>query len=311
MAAKRNRWLVGTVLTVALAAFLSLSLLPILGGSNTRKASSTGTPDQPNDPATLQAELEAQARGYELVLEREPENQTALEGLVDTRIQMGDIEGVVDPLQKLVELNPDVTDYAVLLAQTKQQIGDLEGTAQIYRDVLDQRPGDMNALQGLVALLVQQDRPQAAIGLLQETLTTANQLTSEASPDAIDTISVKLLLAQVYVEDNQIEPALSLYDETITDAPEDFRPVLAKALVLQEEGQAEEAKTLFAQATSMAPAQFKDQIEQMASQSNTSDIGSPSTGEAVNEPEAMVDSPPDGTTAAPGTETNQSQSNEE
>ena len=273
MAAKRNRWLVGTVLTLALAAFLSLSLLPILGGSNTRRASSNGSPDQPVDPASVQAELEAQARGYELVLEREPENQTALEGLVDTRIQMGDIEGVVDPLQKLVDLNPDITDYAVLLAQTKQQIGDLEGTAQIYRDVLDQRPGDMNALQGLVALLVQQERPQAAVGLLQETLSTAEQLSNEGSATNIDTVSVKLLLAQVYVEDNQTEQALKLYEEAIAAAPDDFRPVLAKALVLQENGQVEEAKTLFSQATAMAPAQFKDQIEQMASQANMNTEG--------------------------------------
>ncbi len=301
MAAKRNRWLVGTVLTVALAAFLSLSLLPLLGGSNTRRAGSTANPDQPTDPATLQAELEAQARGYELVLEREPENQTALEGLVDTRIQMADIEGVVAPLQKLVSLNPDVTDYAVLLAQTKQQIGDLEGTAQIYRDVLDQRPGDMNALQGLVALLVQQDRPQAAIGLLQDTLGTAAQLPGEAAPGTIDTISVKLLLAQVYVEDNQTAQALGLYDETIAAAPEDFRPVLAKALVLQEDGQTEEAKTLFTQATSMAPAQFKDQIEQMASQANT-----PQPSESVSsdappgeEPTPADQSSSDKTTAAP------------
>lgn len=266
MAIKRNRWLVGTVLTLALAAFLSLSLLPILGG-NSRRADGNANPDQPTDPAAMQAELEAQARGYELVLEREPENQTALEGLVDTRIQMGDIEGVVDPLRKLVDLNPEVTDYAVLLAQTKQQIGDLEGAAQTYRDVLDQRPGDMNALQGLVALLVQQNRPQAAIGLLQETLTAAEQLGAEGTASGIDTISVKLLLAQVYVEADQTEQALSIYDETIAAAPEDFRPVLAKALVLQEAGQNDEAKTLFAQATAMAPAQFKDQIEQMANPS--------------------------------------------
>lgn len=269
MAVKRNRWLVGTILILALAAFLSLSLLPILGGSNSRRASSNADSDQPVDPASMQAELEAQARGYELVLEREPENQTALEGLVDTRIQMGDIEGVVAPLQKLVDLNPEVTDYAVLLAQTNQQIGDLEGAAQIYRDVLDQRPGDMNALQGLVALLVQQDRPQAAIGLLQDTLATADQLGNEGSPGAIDSISVKLLLAQVYVEANQDDQALSLYDETIAAAPEDFRPVLAKALVLQQNGQSEEAKTLFSQATAMAPAQFKDQIEQMADQAGS------------------------------------------
>lgn len=280
MAAKRNRWLVGTVLTLALAAFLSLSLLPILGGNGTRRASTNANPDQPADPASIQAELEAQARGYELVLEREPENQTALEGLVDTRIQMGDIEGVVAPLQTLVELNPEIPDYAVLLAQTKQQIGDLDGAAQVYREVLDQRPGDMNALQGLVSLLVQQNRPQAAIGLLQDTLNTANQLAE--TPNSIDTISVKLLLAQVYVEDDQTDQAISLYDETITAAPEDFRPVLAKALVLQESGQAEAAKTLFAQATAMAPSQFKDQIEQMAAQSTTSD-GEP-TAEVGNTP---------------------------
>jgi tetratricopeptide (TPR) repeat protein len=273
---------------VALAAFLSLSLLPILGSNNSRRANSNGNPDQPGDPASMQAELESQARGYELVLEREPENQTALEGLVDTRIQMGDIEGVVQPLQKLVDLNPDVTDYAVLLAQTKQQIGDLEDSAQIYRDVLDQRPGDMNALQGLVALLVQQGRPQAAIGLLQDTLATAEQLSREGNPRGIDTISVKLLLAQVFVEAEQTDQALSLYDETMAAAPEDFRPVLAKALVLQETGQSQEADSLFAQATAMAPAQFKDQIEQMANQPGTDGQGT-APSEAAETTESSSD----------------------
>jgi tetratricopeptide (TPR) repeat protein len=297
VAIKRNRWLVGTVLTLALAAFLSLSLLPILGSNSTRRADGNANSDQPLDPASMQAELESQARGYELVLEREPENQTALEGLVDTRIQMGDIEGVVEPLQKLVELNPDVTDYAVLLAQTKQQIGDLEGAAQTYRDVLDQRPGDMNALQGLVALLVQQNRPQAAIGLLQDTLSTAQQLDGEGTPNTIDTTSVKLLLAQVYVEADQTEQAISLYDETIAAAPDDFRPVLAKALVLQQTGQAEAAKTLFAQATAMAPAQFKDQIEQMANastESSTSGAGTESTTEPGNDEQPVDTDLPDG-----------------
>ncbi|MGF1566627.1 MAG: tetratricopeptide repeat protein [Nodosilinea sp.] len=264
MTTKRNRWLVGTVLTLALAAFLSLSLLPILGGNNNRRANSTADTNLTADPASLQAELQSQAKGYELVLEREPDNQTALQGLVDTRIQLGDIQGVVDPLQKLVDLNPDVPDYAVLLAQTKQQTGDLEGAAQIYRQVLDQQPGNTNALQGLVALLVQQKRPQAAVGLLQDTLKTASQLNGEGAASGIDTPSVKLLLAQVYVEEGNADQAMTLYDEVIAEAPTDFRPVLAKALVLQQAGQTDEAQALFAQATSMAPAQFKDQIEKMA-----------------------------------------------
>ena len=266
MTANRNRWLVGTVLTLALAAFLSLSLLPILGSNDNRRASSTPDASPAADPTAVQADLEAQARGYELVLEREPDNQTALQGLVDARIQLGDINGVVGPLEKLVELNPEVPDYAVLLAQTKQQLGDLEGAAQTYRQVLDQQPGNMNALQGLTVLLVQQERPQAAIGLLQDTLKTANQLQSDGTATDIDTTSVKLLLAQVHVENNNPDQALALYDETIEAAPEDFRPVLAKALVLQEQGDTDTAQALFAQATTLAPAQFKDQIELMSTQ---------------------------------------------
>ncbi|MGG6237652.1 tetratricopeptide repeat protein [Nodosilinea sp. AN01ver1] len=285
MTANRNRWLVGTVLTLALAAFLSLSLLPILGSNENRRASSTPDASPTADPAAVQAELEAQARGYELVLEREPENQTALQGLVDARIQLGDINGVVGPLEKLVELNPGVPDYAVLLAQTKQQLGDLEGAAQTYRQVLDQQPGNMNALQGLTVLLVQQERPQAAIGLLQDTLKTADQLQSDGTATGIDTTSVKLLLAQVHVEANNPDQAIALYDETIEAAPEDFRPVLAKALVLQEQGDADTAQALFTQATALAPAQFKDQIEQMSSQ------GAPAPG-ASGEDAGIVEPAP-------------------
>ncbi|MBD1914464.1 MULTISPECIES: tetratricopeptide repeat protein [Cyanophyceae] len=292
MTANRNRWLVGTVLTLALAAFLSLSLLPILGSNSGRRASSTPDANPAADPVAMQTELEAQAKGYELVLEREPDNQTALQGLVDARIQLGDINGVVAPLEKLVDLNPNVPDYAVLLAQTKQQMGDLEGAAQIYRQVLDQEPGNMNALQGLTVLLVQQERPQAAIGLLQDTLKTADQMQSEGGAASFDATSVKLLLAQVHVENNSPDQAIALYDETIAAAPEDFRPVLAKALVLQEQGDTETAQALFTQATTLAPAQFKDQIGQMATQGQTAPEASGSTVEPAPAAPAPTESTP-------------------
>ncbi|MFZ4674956.1 MAG: tetratricopeptide repeat protein [Nodosilinea sp.] len=300
MTANRNRWLVGTVLTLALAAFLSLSLLPILGSNSNRRGSDAASTSPPADPTSMQAELEAQARGYELVLEREPDNQTALQGLVDARIQLGDISGVVSPLEKLVELNPGVADYAVLLAQTKQQMGDLEGAAQVYRQVLDQEPGNINALQGLTVLLVEQNRPQAAIGLLQDTLKTADKLQSEGAAGGIDTISIKLLLAQVHVEANSLDQAIAIYDDTIAAAPEDFRPVLAKALVLQDKGDVDTAKALFAQATALAPAQFKDQIELMATNGQgTPEAGAPASGDTVE----LLEPAPAGSpgVATPGT----------
>ena len=66
-------------------------------------------------------ELQAKARAYEKVLEREPENQTVLQALVQTRLQMNDLAGAIAPMEKLVELNPDKEQYKALLAGIKQQ----------------------------------------------------------------------------------------------------------------------------------------------------------------------------------------------
>lgn len=73
--------------------------------------------------ASRDSQLEAQERGYELVLQREPDNQVALQGLVQARLKMNDLQGAVDPLEKLVKLNPDRAEYKAQLAQVKQQVG--------------------------------------------------------------------------------------------------------------------------------------------------------------------------------------------
>lgn len=58
------------------------------------------------------SELAARERGYELVLEREPDNSVALEGLATTRIEMGDFEGAIEPLEKLVSMHPNRQDFS-------------------------------------------------------------------------------------------------------------------------------------------------------------------------------------------------------
>lgn len=73
-------------------------------------------------PAPAEAsQLDAQERGYEKVLEREPENQFVLQKLVDIRIQKNDLQGAITPMEKLVKLNPDNAQYKALLEVIKQR----------------------------------------------------------------------------------------------------------------------------------------------------------------------------------------------
>ncbi|XZO01611.1 MAG: tetratricopeptide repeat protein [Microcoleus sp.] len=63
--------------------------------------------------------LAAKERGYVTVLQREPQNQTALEGLANVRLEMNNKVGAIEPLEKLVKLHPDRADYKQLLGQVK------------------------------------------------------------------------------------------------------------------------------------------------------------------------------------------------
>lgn len=263
---KRSRW-IQVLMVLALIAFVGFSILPLL--SDVLKANQVppeatpATTQQAAQQPSKQVDLEAQARGYELVLQREPGNKAALEGLLRTRLELGDIKGAIVPLEQLSKSNPEEPLYGVLLAQAKQQIGDREGAAQSYRSILTSKPGNVEALQGLVSLLLQQNRPEAAIGLLQDTLKGAPQA-NQVAPGSIDVLSVQLILGQVYAEEKRYAEALAIYDELTKNKPDDFRPVLGKAIVLKRQGKSGEATSLFSKATTLAPAKYKDQIQQLA-----------------------------------------------
>ncbi|MDB9496044.1 hypothetical protein PN441_15480 [Spirulina major CS-329] len=61
-------------------------------------------------------QLEAQESGYAAVVEREPENQLALEGLVQTRIELGKLQESLAPLETLHKLNPENPQYLQAIA---------------------------------------------------------------------------------------------------------------------------------------------------------------------------------------------------
>jgi len=272
-----NRRIFQIVLVLAVVAFVGISLIPILTAFNPPKSLSSNVSGMSNSALSSSAQsstLEDQVRGYESVLQREPENQTALKGLLEARLRLlsqkkrgevkpSDIQVVIETLEKLVKLNPQQSEYAVLLAQAKQEIGDLEGAAQVYRSILSTKPGDLKALQGMVKLQLAKQRPEAAVGLLQDTISKAAQANS-IQPGSVDVVAVQILLGGVYSFQKEYTQADNIYDQAMKQNTQDFRPVLAKAMLLKEQGKYEQAQPLFASASTLAPTQYKDEINKLA-----------------------------------------------
>lgn len=85
--------------------------------TNPAQSTQVSTPSE-----DMAQQLQAQAQGYEMVLQREPKNQIALQGLVEIRLQMNDFERIVEPLETLIRLNPEQEQYKTLLATIRQQV---------------------------------------------------------------------------------------------------------------------------------------------------------------------------------------------
>jgi cytochrome c-type biogenesis protein CcmH/NrfG len=93
----------------------------LFGGFNTIKQA-WEQPQQPQEQqaVTAETELQKQIKGYELVLQREPNNRIALEKLSIIRLKSGDNQGAIALMEKLVKLYPDRQDYKTVLADVKK-----------------------------------------------------------------------------------------------------------------------------------------------------------------------------------------------
>lgn len=99
------------------AGSMVMGLVPLYAGQNQQTGQPAASIEQPSEQDILRNE----EKGFSLVLQREPENQTALEGLANARMQLNDYAGAIAPLEKLVSLYPDRADYRQSLEEAHQK----------------------------------------------------------------------------------------------------------------------------------------------------------------------------------------------
>ena len=167
MSQSRRRWFVSVVLVLAVVGFVGLSLFPLISTTFKDQPSNIATSSSATQVAQEKSKLEDSSRGYELVLQREPENQTALQGLVQTRIQLGDLEGAISPLSKLVELNPDQTEVRLVLGQVYATQKRYEEAIAVYDQATKADPQDFRPVLAKASILKQQGKNEQAKPLFE------------------------------------------------------------------------------------------------------------------------------------------------
>ena len=102
------------------SAFVASTGAVIIGSLLSREPAAANYPAA--EPANPLEQLKAQADGYEKVLAREPNNLNALYALVQIRLQTGDLQGVIAPLDKLLTMYPEEPNLVALRVQIQQEL---------------------------------------------------------------------------------------------------------------------------------------------------------------------------------------------
>lgn len=114
------------------------------------------------------SQLLAQESGYVAVLEREPDNELALQGLIQTRLALQKWEEVVEPLETLAKRAPDNPDVWQALAAVRIQLQDYEGAIAPMEKLVELNPENEELEEQLEKL-------KEEVGKLKEELKTPNQ----------------------------------------------------------------------------------------------------------------------------------------
>ncbi len=118
--AKKKKNLLRVVTLIMGLGFVGSTLAIALGSVFSSNNYTTET-EPSEDAPSVEEQIAMQVRGYEKVLEREPQNLTALQGLAQIHLQTRNTEKAIAVLEQLVEYYPEQPEYAGILQILKQQ----------------------------------------------------------------------------------------------------------------------------------------------------------------------------------------------
>ncbi len=120
---------------VIVSGFALLVSMTVAGFSFRQNSSSSSPQANSGTAPSPEEQLKSRIKGFEIVLEREPDNSTAKQGLeeslkifIATQIQAQNLEEAIPPMEKLAALVPENEEYQEVLRQMKQAQAQTQAT---------------------------------------------------------------------------------------------------------------------------------------------------------------------------------------
>ena len=187
--------------------------------------------------------------------------------------------------ERLADQQPERPALRLVLAELRRDQNDRSGAEREVRQLLNQNPNNIEALQLMALLQVESGRGALAVSQLQAAFDQASKPAVQSEgpqPEApkSEALDIGLLLANVLQRQGQPGQAEALLIRLAAAFPKDQTPILARALLLQERGNTSGAQAAIAQAKALKPGQENPRLDAIAAAWGLESLKGPSPGES-------------------------------
>jgi len=174
---------------------------------------------------------------YRHALEANPKSAAAEVGLARALVALGQIDQAATHYRRAAEVSPEYRTALIELAAALEKAGRLREAIALY----EQFPEDLAARERLGNLLLETGETDRAIQLLQQVV--------EASP----TPASRFALALAYVRKRQLQQALSLLEQVLEEAPDNYDVRMLYGRVLRDLKNYQQAAEQFSRCVQLQP----------------------------------------------------------
>ncbi|KAL0743481.1 hypothetical protein Bca4012_084994 [Brassica carinata] len=186
------------------------------------------------------------------LLESTPEAVKTLRSLLQQKLENGEDEEALKLLERLVNAQPDETEWKFLMARLLGEMGRTENARQVFEEILQRNPLSFEALFENALLMDRSGEGDAVLQRLEDALAVA-----EAENMVKEIRDVRLIIAQIQFLQKNVDEALKSYEQLTREDPKDFRPYFCRGMIYSLLDKNVEAKEQFAKYRELSPKKFE------------------------------------------------------